>query len=59
MADQLRAHGVPGILNLEGSIFAWANEGRPVYRGSTTVSEVHHYSDRLLGLLDERLWPER
>ena len=59
MADQLRAQGVPGVLNLEGSIFAWANEGRPVYRGSTTVSEVHPYSDRLLGLLDERLWPER
>ena len=59
MVDQLRAQGVLGALNLEGSIFAWANEGRPVYRGSTAVSEVHPYSDRLLGLLDERLWPER
>ena len=59
MVDQLRAQGVPGALNLEGSIFAWANEGRPVYRGGTAVSEVHPYSDRLLGLLDERLWPER
>lgn len=59
MVDQLRAQGVPGALNLEGSIFAWANEGRPVYRGSTAVSEVHPYSDRLLGLLDEKLWPVR
>lgn len=29
--------------NLRGSIFRWANEGRPVVRGDSTVREVHPY----------------
>ncbi len=57
MADQIRAQGVRGVFNLEGSIFAWANEGRPVYRGSTPVSEVHPYDDSWGALLDRKLWP--
>jgi rhodanese-related sulfurtransferase len=31
--------------NLRGSIFRWANEGRPVVRGDSTVREVHPYDN--------------
>ena len=33
LAQRLIARGFTNVHNLEGSIFAWANEGRPVYRG--------------------------
>ena len=59
MADQLQAEGVPDVVNLEGSIFAWANEGRAVYRGDAAVSEVHPYNDSWGALLDKRLWTAR
>jgi len=31
------------IYNLKGSIFRWANEDRPLYRGITRVGIVHPY----------------
>ena len=34
------------VMNLEGSIFAWANSGRPVYRDGREVGEVHPYDAR-------------
>ena len=43
-AEKLRAAGYQQVLNLEGSIFRWANEGRPVYRGEQLVEEVHPYN---------------
>ncbi|MBA3272437.1 MAG: rhodanese-like domain-containing protein [Chthoniobacterales bacterium] len=52
-AQKLRAAGYTNVVNLEGSIFRWANEGRPVYRGATTVQEVHPYN-RTWGLLLQR-----
>lgn len=45
-ADKLMQKGVTNIYNLEGSIFQWANEDRPVYRGSVIVQEVHPYSPK-------------
>jgi hypothetical protein len=39
------------VMNLEGSIFQWANEGREVVRGDTSVREVHPYGRRWAGLL--------
>ncbi len=50
MAVYLQNEGVGKVYNLEGSIFAWANEGRPVYRGDERVHVVHPY-DRLWGKL--------
>lgn len=44
-----RRSGV-SMLNLEGSIFAWANEGRPVVRDGARVRDVHPY-DASWGLL--------
>jgi rhodanese-related sulfurtransferase len=41
------------VLNLEGSIFAWANEGRPLVRDGEPAREVHPY-DRLWGRLLRR-----
>lgn len=50
MAGFLQKKGFRKVYNLEGSIFAWANEGRPVYRGDERVRKVHPY-DRLWGKL--------
>lgn len=50
MADYLAKKGFRKVYNLEGSIFAWANEGRPVFRGDEQVQTVHPY-DRIWGKL--------
>ncbi len=50
MAGFLLKRGFEKVYNLEGSIFAWANEGRPVYRGEERVHKVHPY-DRIWGKL--------
>ncbi len=39
--------------NLKGSIFQWANEGRPVVRDGEPVREVHPY-DAVWGRLLDR-----
>ncbi len=45
------------LLNLRGSIFAWANEGRALTDGTHEVFVVHPF-DRTWGqLLDTRFWP--
>ncbi|MDE2824779.1 MAG: rhodanese-like domain-containing protein [Gemmatimonadota bacterium] len=50
MAGFLQKRGYEKVYNLEGSIFAWANEGKPVYRGEERVQVVHPY-DRVWGKL--------
>ncbi|MDE0348954.1 MAG: rhodanese-like domain-containing protein, partial [Gammaproteobacteria bacterium] len=45
LAERLLEHGRDNVFNLEGSIFRWANEGRPVYRGDERVNQVHPYDD--------------
>ena len=50
LAQFLMKKGYTEVYNLEGSIFAWANEGRPVYRGKERVKVVHPY-DRIWGRL--------
>jgi rhodanese-related sulfurtransferase len=44
MARRLRAAGFSDVHNLEGSIFQWANEHRPLVRGEVAVSQVHPYN---------------
>lgn len=44
MATRLRAAGFPNVRNLEGSIFQWANEHRPLVQGDQPVSRVHPYN---------------
>jgi rhodanese-related sulfurtransferase len=44
MAQRLRAAGYAKVQNLEGSIFQWANEHRPLMRDGKRVTQVHPYS---------------
>ena len=50
LAQFLMKKGYTEVYNLEGSIFAWANEGQPVYRGKERVKVVHPY-DKIWGRL--------
>jgi rhodanese-related sulfurtransferase len=45
MAERLRAAGFTNVRNLEGSIFQWANEHRPLVRSDQPVTQVHPYSN--------------
>ena len=58
LAEKLLQAGLTNVHNLDGSIFQWANEGRPVYRGTTVVKEVHPFS-RKWGQLLDRKWHSR
>lgn len=49
-AQKLIEAGFKNVVNLEGSIFRWANEGRPVVRDGRRVEQVHPYN-RTWGLL--------
>ena len=54
-AQRLRAAGFDKVSNLEGSIFEWANSGRPVERDGDTVREVHPYDEEWGRLLEHDL----
>ncbi len=43
VADVLARAGHAHVFNLEGGIFAWANEGRAVVRDGRSVRAVHPY----------------
>jgi len=55
MAQRLQAAGFTNVRNLDGSIFKWANEGRPVLRDDREVREVHPYDSKWGRLLDPPL----
>ncbi|UCF37307.1 MAG: rhodanese-like domain-containing protein [Acidobacteriota bacterium] len=55
LATQLMRRGFK-VYNLEGSIFKWANEGRPLYRDGLPVEEVHPYDSTWGRFLSSRLW---
>lgn len=44
VATKLREAGFTNVWNLEGSIFQWANEHRPLVREGQPVTTVHPYS---------------
>lgn len=52
VADWLARHGYSRVYNLDGSLFQWANEGRPIFRDGRPTTEVHPY-DPNWGLLLE------
>jgi rhodanese-related sulfurtransferase len=58
LATKLQAAGFTNVRNLEGSIFQWANEHRPLVREDQPVTTVHPYSS-LWGrlLIDEARAP--
>lgn len=51
LAEKLNRRGFENVANLEGGIFAWANEGNPLYRGETVVEVVHPFDERWGALL--------
>lgn len=53
MVRRLQALGFANVRNLDGSIFAWANEGRPLVREGRPVSQVHPYGGFWTRFLDE------
>lgn len=55
LAARIRAAGYADVYNLERSLFGWANEGRPVYRGGERVRAVHPYDAVWGRLLEEDL----
>ena len=58
LAQRLGSRGVEKVFNLEGSLFKWANEGRPIYRGSKPVQIVHPFDPEWGKLLDKALRSE-
>lgn len=44
LAEKLMKAGMTDVFNLEGSIFAWANEGRPLELDGKPASKVHPYN---------------
>lgn len=50
-AERLQTAGYENVRNLDGSIFQWANENRPLVSGSHTVQTVHPYSRAWSSLL--------
>ncbi|KHE91626.1 MAG: hypothetical protein SCABRO_02621 [Candidatus Scalindua brodae] len=54
LARKLETLGFKKVYNLEGSIFKWANEGRSLVQGQTTVHKVHPYNTRWGSLLEKQ-----
>jgi hypothetical protein len=52
---EIQRLGLPNVVNLEGSIFQWANEGRPLYCGELRAEQVHPYGAMWSGLLKQGL----
>jgi rhodanese-related sulfurtransferase len=44
IVERLREQGFTNVRTLYGGIFLWYNQGRPVYRGSTLVDQIHPYN---------------
>ena len=54
LAERLKKAGVGAIYNLEGSIFQWANEGRPLEADGHPADKVHPYNAKFGKMLDEK-----
>lgn len=53
MARTLQSLGLNNVSNLQGSIFAWANEGLPLVNQSGSTANVHPYDDEWGRLLEK------
>lgn len=54
IAQQLQQAGFSHVYNLEGSIFQWANEKRPLYKYNSPTTKVHLYNKLWGQLLNPR-----
>jgi rhodanese-related sulfurtransferase len=50
IVEEMERAGIRNVYNLEGGLFDWANQDRPIYRGEERVETVHPFN-RLWGLL--------
>ncbi|MGZ0655613.1 rhodanese-like domain-containing protein [Coraliomargarita sp. W4R53] len=55
LARRLIASGATETMNLEGSIFKWANEGRPMLKESGATDKAHPYNRKFGRMLQESL----
>ncbi|MFH0782605.1 MAG: rhodanese-like domain-containing protein [Pseudomonadota bacterium] len=55
LAKELLDKGFTEVKNLRGSIFAWANAGYPLRRGTSAVRTVHPYNKKWGKLLNTEL----
>ncbi len=55
IVSELQSMGFTQVSNLEGSIFEWANEGLPVFRGRERVKTVHPFDSTWQVLLKPEL----
>ena len=46
LADWLARQGYTRVFNLEGSLFGWANDGRPMFHEDRPTVRVHPYDER-------------
>jgi rhodanese-related sulfurtransferase len=53
-AKRLRTAGFMRVSNLEGSIFQWANENRPLVRGRNEPTNKVHPCNRFWGMLVQK-----
>jgi rhodanese-related sulfurtransferase len=53
--QQLRQLNKTNVFNLKGSLFAWANEGKPVFAGKAKVLKVHPFDAKWGELLKPEL----
>ncbi|MEM6400109.1 MAG: rhodanese-like domain-containing protein [Cyanobacteria bacterium P01_D01_bin.116] len=44
VAQQLQQKGYKNVFNLNGGIFQWANEGKPIFKDKHPVKVVHPYN---------------
>lgn len=54
VAAKLAQAGYKHVYNLEGSIFQWVNEGRPVFQDNKATTQVHPYDRRWGQLLKSK-----
>lgn len=54
LAQRLKDLGFTHVKNLEGSIFKWANENKPVYRNNRQVQDVHPFDSTWGRLLNRK-----
>jgi rhodanese-related sulfurtransferase len=54
LADFLARQGYSNVSDLDGSIFRWANEGRPIVRDDRPATRVHPYDGRWGLMLESR-----
>jgi rhodanese-related sulfurtransferase len=55
MAERLQKAGITNVFSLDGSIFQWANEGRPLEQAGKPAKQVHPYNKTFGKLLREEI----